>query len=632
MIYCSESTMRRRIPGLILVLGLLPLAASAQTPSARPAISAPKAPAKAAALSPEITKKLFDLGYPAVGENADLGVSQWRSRSGRKTIGALSQEEAVAIQAEAMPTAFGAYLGDPFRGYGFSIRQKSRAEAAAMALDECRKSGGPSCEPGKQIVFTGQRCIALAGYRDQVGADGKTYTAFSPFVGDTADIASATAVRNCASDPDGKAHCKPLLVHCADGSTSKAALTNAPAVPAPPAATPAVPPPPAPPTPSIAEIASKLFILGFPVSGKVTDDPIAAISQWRFRATGKPSREPLTREEIQSIMLAPRPTAYGAFAGATFSGFGLASQSASRGDAETEALTRCQQAKGPDCEKTAPMVVAGTRCIAYAGYTGALKADGKMHTLSASGLADDPTAATQTAMSRCAQDPDNAPHCKPLVAVCADGRQMLDVSVVPPNPAPPATPDAPAPPAVPVAPSVAPPAWPARPNAEVMNKLFALGYPVTGKPYDEPTIAIAEWRLQMQRTETGALTAVEAAAILDAPTPKMYSGFAGSALGIHGLAPRRDTRAKAEVDAVASCRQQRGDCDGDAYVVVDDRCLAFAGFTDESGAKPRTMIIARIGADPADASARAMAQCTSKPTDTALCQPLQVFCGDGRIP
>ena len=87
--------MRCQMAVLILGLGLLPLVASAQTPSTRPA----KQPAKAAALTPEITKKLFELGYPAVGENVDLGVSQWRSRSGRKTIGPLNQEEIAAIQA-----------------------------------------------------------------------------------------------------------------------------------------------------------------------------------------------------------------------------------------------------------------------------------------------------------------------------------------------------------------------------------------------------------------------------------------------------------------------------------------------------------------------------------------------------
>ncbi len=644
--------MRRHIVFLVVTLAMAPSFAVAQGTPPRP----PTPPAKGTAVSPEIAKKLYDIGYPAVGENVDLAVAQWRSRAGSKTIGALNATEVAAILAAPTPTDFGAYVGHPFTGYGISIQQKTRVQAAALALLDCRKTGGPACEVGKQLVFTGQRCVGISGYKDQLGADGQNYSAFSAYVAETAEAATAIATRNCATDADGQKYCKPLFAHCADGSNATAEAsrpaqppaaplgpvtappapqTSAPA-PAPTIPTPTAQPAPTQPTPSLAapslaEIANRLFILGFPVSGKATDEPMTAVSQWRFRASGKPSRAPLTAVEIAAIMATPRPTVYGAFAGTTYSGFGIASQVASRELAETEAVMRCQQAKGPDCEKTRPMVMTGTRCISYAGYSGALKADGKTHTLSASGIADDPAAATRTAMARCSEQPDNAPICKPLFVLCADGRQAVEATVPasvptvapPPIAMPPPVTSAPAPASAASANAV-------RPSAEVMNRLFALGYPTTGKPYDDPDIAIAQWRIQMQRPETGALRVQEISAILSTPAPKMYLGFAGDALGVYGLASQRDSRAKAEVDAVAQCRQKRGNCDADASVVADDRCLAFAGFKDETTGKPRAVRVSGVGADPVAASQRAMKRCSEKPEDAALCKSLIVVCADGR--
>lgn len=600
-------------------LALWPLTAVAQGP----AKTQPKTPAKAQAMTPEIAKRLYDLGYPAVGDNADLGVAQWRSRSGRKTIGPLTQDEAAAVGREPMPPAFGAYLGDPFKGYGVAVRQTSRTAATAMAVEDCKKNGGPSCDPGRAIVFTGQRCLALAGYKDEVGADGKLYTAFSAFVGDTAQDAKTIAVRNCASDPDGQKHCKPLFAHCADGSTSGA--------PAAPPVTPlaaSVPPPSAlPAAPSAAEIARKLHSLGYPVSGKVSDNPTVGLSQWRFRTTGKASRDPITPEEAQAIMTASIPASYGAIAGTAYSGYGLSTQSTSRDAAEADALARCQQAKGTDCDKSLPMVIADTRCLAFAGFTGVLKADGKKHTLSASGFADEPDAAVQAALSRCAQEPENAPHCQPLVTLCADGRQATRTAA---QTQPAAVPPAQAPSAAPVARPASATEASARPSAEVMNKLYELGFPMAGKPYDDPVIAISQWRTQQPRPQSGALSTQEIEAILAASQPSTFVALVGDPLALHGVAAQRTSRAKAEVDAVASCRQKRGDCDGDAHVVASGRCMAFAGYKDDGA--PRSFRVSALGSDRPSATANAMTRCSVKPADAAKCKPLLVVCGDERVP
>ncbi len=428
----------------LIPLWCLTSVVSAQTVAAQPAGAAPTAKAAPTSGMPQdIAQKLYDLGFPATGENIAVGLAQWRVRKGRKTIGTLSAEEATEIQREPLPTTFGAFLGSPFAGYGLSSRRSTRYEATAAALEECRRRVGSTCVGGQEIVFTGRRCLALAGYQDQIGADGKSYTAYAPSVGDSADVAAANAVRNCATDGDGKTYCRVLFVQCADGprldgpradeqlpeAASAARAFSAPA------------PAPVDEPPPMIEIATKLYLLGYPVSGRATDDPTAAISQWRFRSTGKPSREPLTAAEIQSIMSTPHPTRYGAFAGTTFSGFGLITQTTSRAHAESEAMARCLQGtgvrgtddmRGKDCERAPPMVVAGARCLAYAGFHGALKNDGKLHTLSATGLSDDLEGAIDVAMQRCGQDPENKPLCAPLVAICADGRQIDRVNALPP--------------------------------------------------------------------------------------------------------------------------------------------------------------------------------------------------------
>lgn len=637
--------MRRFVRLLALLLAVLPALAHAQNkelpPSRKPASKAPLVPA-------EIAKKLHELGYPAVGDNADLGVAQWRSRTGRKTIGALNAEEMAAIRAEATPTAFGAYLGHPFYGYGFAVRQTSRAAAAALALEECRKTDGRSCEAGRQVIFAGTRCVGVAGYQDEVGADGKTYTAFAIYVGESAETATATAMRNCATDADGQKYCKPLFVRCADGGPQKpqpepaaAPPPNAPPAPTPPpapapaVATPAPvqppepPPAPAPPRPNMAEIAQKLFILGFPVSGTATTNPVAAISQWRFRTAGKPGSDPLTPEEIEAIMSAPRPAEYGAFAGTPYSGFGLATQLASREQAEAEAITRCHQAKGAECEKAPPMVVSSARCIGYAGFVNELKADGRRHTLSAIGLADDPQAAMRIAMRGCSQDGDNAPLCKPQVGVCADGRAFATAATRPmAQPGPPA----PAPPATTPPPPARPAAVLSRPSPEVLNKLFALGYPSAGRPYDDPAVAILEWRVQTQSRERGDLTADEREAILNSAEPTSYVAIAGDPLGLHGVAEKRDSRARAEVDAIALCRQHRGNCEDTPTVAAGDRCVAYAGFREEQVKPARTLRATGIGADVEQARDRAMRRCAERSVDPAACKVVLTLCADGRQP
>jgi hypothetical protein len=172
------------------------------------------------------------------------------------------------------------------------------------------------------------------------------------------------------------------------------------------------------------------------------------------------------------------------------------------------------------------------------------------------------------------------------------------------------------------------------PSPAVLTKLYELGL-LAVKP-DAPQAramagsAYARWRNETSRTEVKPmvqpLSAQEVIALLAQPMPAAYGAVSGQTMGIFGKASKQPTRDAAEAAAKADCLAKGGPKCDSVQIVVGSKCLGFTGFS----TKGSTTVVSTFGADPAAASAGAMASCRKELDAGNLCTSLVVVCADGR--
>jgi hypothetical protein len=177
-------------------------------------------------LSSPTRDKLRALGFPRL-VNSDPGltmvqrdrsaVSGWRaSVDSAIKDGPLKPAEIAAIEAQPLPTVFGAVIGRPsVTSYARVANYPSRATAEAAGRAEClRNGGGEGCERG--FVVADKWCV---GYSTVPDANGRTgVIALASFDRDPA-VALRKSLDECRKRNDKELHnvCNPVVTLCADG-------------------------------------------------------------------------------------------------------------------------------------------------------------------------------------------------------------------------------------------------------------------------------------------------------------------------------------------------------------------------------------------------------------------------------
>lgn len=158
-----------------------------------------------------VTKKLYDLGYPA---DRKVALQRWRADTDRRSTGPLSDDETAALLAHPMPEFFAAMVGNPFSGLGLAIRHKTRDEAERDAIRLCKlNGGGATCTA--PLVTRSEHCVAVIGYNVTINRR-PTYrvsVAVSPEI----KLSLDRGMEGCQTGATHPKSCRLLLSYCGDG-------------------------------------------------------------------------------------------------------------------------------------------------------------------------------------------------------------------------------------------------------------------------------------------------------------------------------------------------------------------------------------------------------------------------------
>ncbi len=162
--------------------------------------------------APDVTRKLYELGYPA---DQNLAIQRWRGDTRRTGDGPLSPDETSALMAQTPPEFFSAMTGNPFTGMGLALRHEKRDEAEREAVRLCKAEGGGSTCTSPLVIRAGL-CVVVVGYTVKI--DRRPHHRVSVAISSDMKLARERGQEGCQTGATHPQLCKTLITYCGDGS------------------------------------------------------------------------------------------------------------------------------------------------------------------------------------------------------------------------------------------------------------------------------------------------------------------------------------------------------------------------------------------------------------------------------